>query len=140
MEEGNPGARAGKHEGRMVGSSQGSLSSGWVQATPTAGFGPRSQLSTAAMEGLLFVAGGLNAAGTLCLSDVWASPNGTGWARLTALAGFGARCSAYAVASLSRLWVFGGYNVTGGSGAPGDPTQVWDFEGKRCFCRLLVVF
>jgi hypothetical protein len=75
----------------------------WVQATPAAGFSPRSDHSSFVYQDKIWVIGGCDSTGYL--NDVWYSGDGIHWAKVPASAPFATDTSFHAVVFDNRMWV-----------------------------------
>lgn len=80
----------------------------WVSKTVAGGWVNRQNASVFTLNGALYIAAGINGAGTW-LNDVWKSTDfGVTWSQITAAAAFTARDAAAAFTYNSKLWIMGG--------------------------------
>lgn len=76
----------------------------WTAANTNTGWGNRQYGAVFALNGNLYIAGGITASG-----DVWrSSNNGVTWTQITAAAAFGVRKGAAAFTYDNKLWIAGG--------------------------------
>ena len=95
----------------------------WTQATDNAPFEPRWLHEMFAMNGKLFMIGGV-VPGVGVRGDVWSSTDGATWTQETPLAAFGERSGHQIVVFDGKAWLLGGFNQMG---APG---TIWSsFDG-----------
>lgn len=85
----------------------------WTAATTSAGWNNRKDASVFALNGDLYIAGGISGAGTY-LNSVWKSTNsGATWTEITAAAAFTARSAAAAWTYDDMLFIGGGETAAG---------------------------
>jgi hypothetical protein len=86
----------------------------------SAGFSARNSFGSLVYDNKMWVMGGWN--GSMLLSDVWNSNNGTSWVQVTSTAGFGNRVGFGNIVYNNEMWVIGGETNTITSAAVND---VW---------------
>jgi len=78
----------------------------WVEATPSAGFSPRTNQGAVSFNGKMWVIDGWD--GKNILGDVWYSSDGSSWVQVNGPPGFPERDAHQVVTVDGKLWVIGG--------------------------------